>query len=330
LAVVNPCGFPLLPAFLSFYLGADEDRLPAAPTRVLQGLMVGGLVALGFLGLFTVVGLPVSLGVGAIADAVPWVGLATGVVLALTGLSVVAGRQLRPVLVPRPRVRSERRLLAMVGLRCGLRRSVAGVHILDDHPKAKLSVLVVPSASQLDTWAREFALDPGEAAAALVRHDLVHGDARTGAVTVAYPFSAVPTRHRVRLSSGGEVFAMCAIDALGIAFLLGEATNVSSTDPGTGEPIAISLALTEPGAWLPADAVVVAGCEGTGTSLACTCPHTNFAASPEHARALLDAAPSVTGEILPMPAAIERGRETFGGLLERDAEEVAHADRYPA
>src|SRR5947208_11942403 len=38
LAVVNPCAFPLLPAFLSFYLGADEQRLPAAKTRALQGL----------------------------------------------------------------------------------------------------------------------------------------------------------------------------------------------------------------------------------------------------------------------------------------------------
>src|SRR5205823_1067312 len=60
LAVVNPCGFPLLPAFLSFYLGADEQTLPRAPTRILQGLLVGGLVAAGFLGLFALVGLPVS------------------------------------------------------------------------------------------------------------------------------------------------------------------------------------------------------------------------------------------------------------------------------
>jgi len=28
LASVNPCGFPLLPAFLSFYVGADENVLP--------------------------------------------------------------------------------------------------------------------------------------------------------------------------------------------------------------------------------------------------------------------------------------------------------------
>ncbi len=114
MSVVNPCGFPLLPAFLSFYLGADEDRLPSAPTRILQGLLVGGLVALGFLGLFAVVGLPVSLGVRAIADAVPWFGLATGVALALAGLSVVVGRRMGLAFVPRPRVRSERPFVAMV------------------------------------------------------------------------------------------------------------------------------------------------------------------------------------------------------------------------
>jgi cytochrome c-type biogenesis protein len=92
LSVVNPCGFPLLPAFLSFYLAADEEQLPRARTRALQGIAVGGFVTIGFLGLFALVGLPVTYGVGAIAGAVPWVGLATGVVLALVGLAGLFGR----------------------------------------------------------------------------------------------------------------------------------------------------------------------------------------------------------------------------------------------
>jgi cytochrome c-type biogenesis protein len=112
--VVNPCGFPLLPAFLSFYLGAKEERLPAAPTRVLQGLLVGALVAAGFLGLFAIVGLPVSYGVGAVARAVPWAGLATGGLLALVGLLTLAGRTLRPPLSVRVRVGRERGVGAMV------------------------------------------------------------------------------------------------------------------------------------------------------------------------------------------------------------------------
>jgi cytochrome c-type biogenesis protein len=111
---VNPCGFPLLPAFLSFYVGADEEQLPAASTRVVQGLLVGGLVALGFLGFFALVGLPVSFGVGAVARAVPWAGLATGAVLAVVGLITLFGIHIRLPLNPRVRVQHERRVGAML------------------------------------------------------------------------------------------------------------------------------------------------------------------------------------------------------------------------
>src|SRR5947199_7448731 len=114
LSVVNPCGFPLLPAFLSFYFGADEEQLPPASPRVVQGLVVGGLVALGFLGFFALVGLPVSFGVGAVARAVPWAGLATGALLAIVGLITLFGIHVRLPTHPRLRVRRDRRLSAML------------------------------------------------------------------------------------------------------------------------------------------------------------------------------------------------------------------------
>jgi cytochrome c biogenesis protein CcdA len=94
LATVNPCGFPMLPAFLSFYAGADEGALPRVSTRVAQGLVVGLLVTAGFLGVFALVGLPVSYGVGVVADAVPWTGLVLGGLLAAAGLLVLAGGHL--------------------------------------------------------------------------------------------------------------------------------------------------------------------------------------------------------------------------------------------
>src|SRR3954447_7632669 len=114
LRVINPCGFPLLPAFLSFYLGADEHELPRAPSRILQGLLVGVLVSVGFLGLFALASLPVSFGVALVARAVPWAGLATGALLALAGLVVLSGRRVAlPVHVHVP-VTRERRLGAML------------------------------------------------------------------------------------------------------------------------------------------------------------------------------------------------------------------------
>jgi cytochrome c-type biogenesis protein len=114
LAVVNPCGFPLLPAFLSFYLGADERRLPPAPTRVVQGLVVGALVTVGFLGFFALVGLPVSYGVDAIARAVPWAGLVTGAALVLAGFLTLLGTHLRLPTQLRVQPRRERRVGAML------------------------------------------------------------------------------------------------------------------------------------------------------------------------------------------------------------------------
>jgi hypothetical protein len=60
--------------------------------------------------------------------------------------------------------------------------------------------------------------------------------------------------------------------------------------------------------------------------MTCSCPHTNFAVTPERARELLAANPSVSGEILEMPEAIQRARDTFGQLLERDVQEATHAD----
>jgi Alkylmercury lyase len=174
----------------------------------------------------------------------------------------------------------------------------------------------IPDRSHLRRWASELGLDPDRANASLAGNDLVHLDARAGGVAVAYPFSGTPTRHRVRLASGTQVCAMCAIDALGIGFMLGEPTTVVSTDAGSGEPIEISLPRGGPASWSPPQAVVMAGCAGGGPSLGCTCPHTNFAASPEDAHDLLAADKAVAGEVLSMPEAIARGREFFGGLLE--------------
>jgi cytochrome c biogenesis protein CcdA len=91
LATLNPCGFPLLPAFLSFYVGAEEERLPRAG-GVLQGLVVGLVVTAGFLAVFVVVGLPVAYGAGAVSDALPWTGVALGAVLVAAGLAALAGR----------------------------------------------------------------------------------------------------------------------------------------------------------------------------------------------------------------------------------------------
>jgi cytochrome c-type biogenesis protein len=107
LASVNPCGFPLLPAFLSFYVGAEEAALPRAPARVAQGLLVGLLVAAGFLGVFAVVGIPIAYGVTQLTSAIPWTGLGIGILMVMAALVGLTGRTV--YLNPRRPLRVERR-----------------------------------------------------------------------------------------------------------------------------------------------------------------------------------------------------------------------------
>ncbi|MEO7836600.1 MAG: cytochrome c biogenesis CcdA family protein [Acidimicrobiales bacterium] len=114
LSVLNPCGFPLLPAFLSFYVGAEEQTLPSPANRAAQGLFVGLLVAAGFLAVFAVVGLPVTLGVRTVAAAVPFAGAAVGLALLFLGLYVVVGNNLRLPLARHTGVSADRRARTIV------------------------------------------------------------------------------------------------------------------------------------------------------------------------------------------------------------------------
>jgi hypothetical protein len=69
---------------------------------------------------------------------------------------------------------------------------------------------------------------------AVVRETLVTLDAedliqlRGDRVEIAYPFSGIPTAFAVRLGGGLERYACCAIDALGMAPMLGEPVHIAS------------------------------------------------------------------------------------------------------
>ena len=52
---------------------------------------------------------------------------------------------------------------------------------------------------------------------------------RAGQIDVAYPFSGMPTPFRLRLSGGRERYACCATDALGIAPMVGEPVEITSS-----------------------------------------------------------------------------------------------------
>jgi alkylmercury lyase len=168
-------------------------------------------------------------------------------------------------------------------------------------------------------WVRQAAAEAGLDASAL--DELAAADAVhmvNGVVAVAYPFSGIPTAHRVELDGLPAVYAMCAIDALGLPAMAGRDGRITSADPADGTPIEVTVR-TGTWSWTPATAVVVAGrATGCGTdcgSFEVMCPNTAFHASPESARAWLASHGSLDAQILDADTAIEYGRLNFATLL---------------
>jgi len=114
LATVNPCGFAMLPAYISYYLATGDGdlghsppanapsavRLKAQPetggtlSRLLHALLVGGALTAGFVVLFGLAGTVISLGAYALVRAMPWIGLLIGAGLMLLGGWLLLGHHL--------------------------------------------------------------------------------------------------------------------------------------------------------------------------------------------------------------------------------------------
>jgi alkylmercury lyase-like protein len=70
---------------------------------------------------------------------------------------------------------------------------------------------------------------------------------RDNHIDLAYPFSASPTAFLVRLRDGRERYACCAIDALGIAPMVGQRIEIRSRCHHCGRPVEFPAAPDGPG-----------------------------------------------------------------------------------
>jgi cytochrome c biogenesis protein CcdA len=95
LAAINPCGFAMLPAYLSFFVGAESDRtdLDRGPA-VRRAILVSLAVTAGFVVTFTAIGLIVVTAGGAILRRTPWITIVIGLVLVALGIALLAGFRL--------------------------------------------------------------------------------------------------------------------------------------------------------------------------------------------------------------------------------------------
>lgn len=90
-AFFNPCGFALLPSYVSYYLGTDEEG-GTDNFGLIRGLTLGLTVSAGFLVVFTMLGLVLSLVGSLIARYLPWVAAVIGLGLMILGVLMLLGR----------------------------------------------------------------------------------------------------------------------------------------------------------------------------------------------------------------------------------------------
>lgn len=103
MASVNPCGFPMLPLYLSLYLGTQEEGFMGMPPhrRLLHAMGVALVVSSGFVVLFGLVGLLVMMGARFLTEIIPYIAVAIGFLLLLLGVWMLAGRHVSPALFMR-------------------------------------------------------------------------------------------------------------------------------------------------------------------------------------------------------------------------------------
>jgi hypothetical protein len=181
--------------------------------------------------------------------------------------------------------------------------------------RAYLATGAAPGAAELARLASALGVAPGEAMQRLADADLVHTDPATGAATTAYPFSGVPTPHEVRVDGAPLLYAMCAIDALGIPLMADRDGVIRSVSPSSGDIITVERH-SGTWRWQPSTAVVlIAGTGAAGPSLSCTCPFITFHAAVEQAAAYLRGGPAAGGRIVTQADALEAAQGEFGRLL---------------
>jgi len=84
-----------------------------------------------------------------------------------------------------------------------------------------------------------------QALVALDNDDLIR--LRDGAIDIAYPFSAPPTPFIIRLPGGAERYACCAMDALGVAPMIGQRVEIRSRCHHCDVPLEFSATPHGPG-----------------------------------------------------------------------------------
>ena len=91
-AAFNPCGFALLPAYLSYFLGTDAVAdAGGTPRRVGRALRVAAAVSVGFVAVFGLAGIAITQASITVQRVTPWISIVLGLLLVPMGVAMALG-----------------------------------------------------------------------------------------------------------------------------------------------------------------------------------------------------------------------------------------------
>jgi cytochrome c-type biogenesis protein len=109
-AFLNPCGFAMLPTYVSYFVESNTQEIITASSnsrlilvrRLTRGGLIGLLVTASVIVTFGLTGIAISsLGIG-IAKFLPWIAVASGIVIIGIGVAKIFGRTIN-IDIPSPR-----------------------------------------------------------------------------------------------------------------------------------------------------------------------------------------------------------------------------------
>lgn len=134
-AVVNPCGFAMLPAYVGFFVGAEDISSPLS-RRIVRTGTIGLSLTAGFMVVFLTLGLAIQLTAGNLVAQLPWVSIVLGVAMFAMGIALFRGHHINvrlPFNPAAPRDRLHRSVFvfgvsyALVSLACTIPLFLASV-----------------------------------------------------------------------------------------------------------------------------------------------------------------------------------------------------------
>jgi len=86
LTFLTPCGFAMLPAYVSYYLGRDHQSKPLPlGKRLFKGMILGFWAGMGIITVFTVLGVAIVALGSAVKPLIPWLTIAGGFLIIFLG-----------------------------------------------------------------------------------------------------------------------------------------------------------------------------------------------------------------------------------------------------